>query len=83
MNKTIDGGFYSCQCTCKVLAENSVDSVDYYITKVALDEDKRCYLCGAIKLNEGANGRMKTSGFSFYGPLQHIHGPLTSSRAPD
>jgi len=30
-------GYVQRQCTCKVLAENSVDSADYYITKVVLE----------------------------------------------
>jgi len=29
--------FDSHQCTCNVLAENSMDSADYYITKVVLE----------------------------------------------
>jgi len=36
------------------------------------------YSCGTIELNNGPNGRLKTSGFLdwilVYGPLKHIHG---------
>jgi len=42
--------------------------------------------CGAIKLNNGPNGRMKLAHFldwiRFTDPLKHIHGPLRVSQTP-
>jgi len=44
LNNTIDGPHvneiyksYACQCTCIVSTENAVDSVAYYVIKVALE----------------------------------------------